>query len=144
MAENIPLEQRAGRNIGIESLPVFIQAAAGPEVAVTSIGSSEPGGAAVTLMTAVKNAVRTPFTRGPANGMVFNKDASNTALYLVWLDDGEGNLFLIDSGSVGGGDVEPLDLSGAGPGDPNAFTPAKPLCLCGNEKLIMRAFISED
>jgi hypothetical protein len=92
-------------------------------------------------MTAVKSGVRTPFTRGPANGMVFNKDSEDAA-YLVWLDDGEGNLFLIDEATISGSSVDPLDLSVDGKDNTNPFTPAKPLCLCDNEKLIMRAFES--
>lgn len=135
MANNPSLQQRAGRNIGIESLPPFIHSAGAPEVEVTP-GSGAVGQPA-TLLEAVESGLRTPFTRAATNGYIFNHQAEEVFVG-VFFEDGLGNSMLIGFQSVPASGAAAIDLSGAAPGE-NPFTPLKPLCLCDDEKLVARA-----
>lgn len=132
---NTPLEKRAGRNIGIESLPPFIHSAGAPEVEVTP-GTGALGQPA-TLLEAVESGLRSPFIRATTNGYVFNRQADEVNVN-VYFEDGLGNSMLIGLVNVAASDSAPLDLSGGVPGD-NPFNPYKPLCLCDDEKLVVRA-----
>lgn len=130
-----PLQQRAGRNIGIEVLPPYVQAAGSPEVPVVP-GSNGVLGSAAVLMEAVENALRTPFTRGEANAQVFNSEASDVGVGVTF-DDGQGNRLTIAGVLVTTGTAAPFifsDFSGACP-----FTSDLPLCLCDGEKLLVQA-----
>jgi hypothetical protein len=134
---NKPLQSRAGRNVGIESLPVFLQAAGAPEVVIDNIPAQPAVSAPVTLMEAVESALRTPFTRGEESGTIFNKDVSNVGVG-VYFEDDQGNQMLIAAVLTLAGSVAPLNLALTGV-DANPFTPAKPLSLCHGEKLVARA-----
>jgi hypothetical protein len=56
MPENIPLQQRAGRNIGVQVLPPYLHDAAMPEIAVNPTGVT-------TIMEGKDEVVRTPSIR---------------------------------------------------------------------------------
>lgn len=139
-----PLQQRAGRNIGIESLAVFRQAAGAPEV-VATIGAdidASPG-PQVTVMEGVEKALRTPTMTaavgtGPFSGWAFNSETVTLPQLKFYFQDELGNKMLIAniSSPLGGG---PLDLAVTPPSTPNPFTLFKPLCLCEDEKIVMRA-----
>jgi hypothetical protein len=132
---NQPLQQRAGRNIGIETLPVFLQAAGAPEIVVPITGA----GTYTTLLEAVEGVLRTPFTRGEEAGFVFNLDAS-ACDFGVFFEDDAGNRMLIAVGSVDASGTLALDLSVNGSAV-NPFTPAKPLCLFDGEKIVITALV---
>jgi hypothetical protein len=134
---NQPLEKRAGRNIGIESLPVFLQAAGAPEVLIANVPEAPTLSTAVTLLEGVEGALRTPFTRGEEAGMIFNPEA-DIAVVGVYFEDELGNRMLIALNFAAADAATPLDLSVTG-SDVNPFTPAKPLSLCDGEKLVVRA-----
>jgi hypothetical protein len=124
---DIPLQQRAGRNIGIESSPVFLQSAGGPEIAVKASGDT-------VIMEGVASAVRTPFTRGNFSGTVFN-DTVAAFFFNVYFKDELGNeLLLTTVQTVNPNSSIDLDLTGAG-----VFTPDLPLSLCEGEKLVLRS-----
>jgi len=137
---NEPLEKRAGRNIGIESLPVFLQAAGAPEVYLNNVPTEPALSSSATLLEAVESALRTPFTRGEESGMCFSSEAA-VATLRVYFDDGEGNEMLIATVAISAGSVAPLDLSVNG-SEINPFTPSKPLSLCDDEKIIVRASLA--
>lgn len=117
---NRPLQQRAGRNIGIESLAVFLQAAGALPVDV-AVDCPK-----TTLLEAVQNALRTPRMQSNS-GFVFN-DTGAQQLLKVYLQDKLNNSMLITSTVIpaSGG---PLDLTGV-------FSPSMPLCLCDGERLV--------
>ena len=132
MAANIPLQQRAGRNIGIESLPVFLQAAGAPEVVAQT---GVPFGPRVTLFKGVSNALRTPYLRAPSSGRVFCADTDPSGALGVFFQDDQGNEMLIAGVLMVAAGSYPLDLDSA----PAPFLNDKPLNLGFGEKLVAAA-----
>jgi hypothetical protein len=123
---NIPLQQRAGRNIGVEVTPPYIQGAAAPQILVATSGST-------VLMQGRENVARTPFVRTklyPALSWIYGVLFNNTAAsidYEVFFVDDENNEMEVSSGTVAANAVGSLTISVVG------FW-----ALCPGEKLVLR------
>lgn len=124
------LQRRAGRNIGIESMPVFIQAAGAPEEVVPTSGSQK------TVLAGVPTGLRTPFTC-ETNGYAFNTDAASVN-YLVFFEDSLGNQMCIGGGTVAAATADQMGWQTFN-GNDTPFTPQVPLCLAEGEKIIITA-----
>jgi hypothetical protein len=124
---NIPLQQRAGRNIGVEVTPPYIQGAAAPQILVAPTG-------ATVLMTGRENVARTPYGRArvyDSGAWGFGRIFNNTAVSIDWevsFVDTEGNEMLVASGTVGANSSEELEI--------NEVTGY--WALCAGEKLVLR------
>lgn len=132
MAENIPLQQRVGRNIGIEVLPPYILGAAMPEIEVNPTGVT-------VLMEGQDKVLRTPSVRVIDGyfGVVFNT-SGNTYLFEIFFVDNENNEMKIGEIPVPTIDEGvPLSLD-----DP--FAAGLFLGLCLGEKIIMRGSLVEE
>jgi hypothetical protein len=137
MPENIPLQQRAGRNIGTEVLPPFINGAAMPEIAVN------PSGVTV-VMEGQEGVVRTPCVRagndysqedGPNWGLVINQTDDDLNIDILFVDT-ENNEMKLGDIVVGAQSLEGLLLE-------YIFAAGAFLGLCPGEKIILRSSIAE-
>jgi hypothetical protein len=137
MPENIPLQQRAGRNIGTEVLPPFINGGAMPEIAVNPTG-------ATTIMEGQEGVVRTPChqvgilpgTDGPSFGAVINQNTDDYDIGIFFVDD-ENNEILIGSLNVLADENAPLNLEQA------YLAGGAVLGLCPGEKIILRSAVAQ-
>jgi hypothetical protein len=122
--QNIPLQQRAGNNIGNESLPPFIHGAAMPETAVNVSGNT-------TLMEGQDKVVRTPSVRTIAGnfGAVINQTANTYDCVVLFVDD-EGNEMPLGDFTVNPNSLGELNLEGY-------FAEGLFLGLCPGEKIIL-------
>jgi len=123
-SQNVPLQQRAGHNIGNESLPPFIHGAAMPETAVNVSGVT-------VLMVGQEKVVRTPSVRVVSGnfGAVINQTVNIYNFGVFFVDD-LGNEMLLGVGTSNPGLAE-LNLEGY-------FEQGLMLGLCLGEKIIMR------
>lgn len=128
--ENIPLQQRAGRNIGNEVLPPFIHGAAMPEIAVNTNGMT-------VLMEGQEKVLRTPSVRVVSGnfGGIINQSSINY-LATVYFVDNEGNEMAISEElDVGANDMTELNMGGD---SALALALGLFLGLCPGEKIILR------
>ncbi|MFQ5339934.1 MAG: hypothetical protein ACE5F6_00150 [Anaerolineae bacterium] len=137
MPENIPLQQRAGRNIGTEALPPFINGAAMPEIVVN------PSGVTV-VMVGQEGVVRTPCVRanslpdeldGPNWGFVINQTDNDLNIDILFVDNENNEMKL--------GDIVVLAQSLEGLILEYVFAAGAFLGLCPGEKIILRSSIAE-
>lgn len=124
---NVPLQQRAGRNIGVEGITPYVQGAATPETPVAANGDT-------VLMEGREHVARTPLVQGkipsgtiPAFGVCFNNTAGSID-YSIFFVDEDNREMLVGSGTVGANSAGPLMLT-----DANAIW-----ALCPGEKLVLR------
>ena len=126
--KNVPLQQRAGRNIGNEVLPPIIHGAAMPELAVNPSGDT-------VLMEGQENVVRTPCVRTVSGnfGAIINQTAILQGFIVLFRDD-EGNEMPISLPiAANAGDFGELNLGAF-------FAEGLFLGLCPGEKLILRPY----
>lgn len=123
---NIPLQQRAGHNIGNQGVFPFVHGAAGREIAVNVSG-------ATVLMEGRDKVVRTPCVGAiSANfGVLYNATTTSYDFTILFVDD-QGNESEIGEGTVAGGAVGQLNLEDDFE-EGEAF-----LGLCPGEKIILR------
>jgi len=133
---NVPLKQRAGRNIGVESLPVFLIAAGAPEVPVPSIAAATPGGTPAVLLEGVADGLRTPFVRGSTSGFAFNTGAADVTAAIYFVDD-LGNKMRIAEVVVPLNGSIALDIDAG-----NVFGLAQVLSLAEGEKMTCQAYLT--
>jgi hypothetical protein len=124
---NIPLQQRAGRNIGVEVTTPYVQGAASPETPVALIGPT-------TLMEGREHVARTPLVQGkipsgvtPAFGVLFNNTLGSIN-YSVFFVDAVNNEMLVGAGTVPANSAGPLVLTNA-----DAIW-----ALCPGEKIVLK------
>jgi hypothetical protein len=134
---NVPLKQRAGKNIGVESLPVFLIAAGAPEVPVPSIAAATPGGTPAVLLEGVADGLRTPTVRGAISGYAFNNGASDVVAAIYFVDDLGNKMRIAEVPVTAALGYAPLDLTGD-----NVFNTEKVLSLDVGEKLTCQAYLS--
>ena len=127
---NIPLQQRAGRNIGIEPslASAFLQDAQGPETDVNTAT-----GAKTTILECPQGMARAPQQAGfnQNAGMLINRSAAAFAYLVLFVDD-LGNELEINSGSVAANTAQGFSYTGT------SFTTAENLVLNPGEKIVLR------
>ena len=127
---NIPLQQRAGRNIGIEPslASAFLQDAQAPETDVNTAT-----GAKTTILECPEGMARAPQQAGfnQNAGMILNRSAATFPYEVLFVDD-LGNELAINSGSVPANTAQGFSYT-----DMNA-TSAENLVLNPGEKIVLR------
>ena len=127
---NIPLQQRAGRNIGIEPslASAFLQDAQAPETDVNTAT-----GAKTTILECPQGMARAPQQAGfnQNAGMILNRSAAAFAYDVLFVDD-LGNELVIGSGSVAANTVQGFSYT-----DANLLS-AENLVLNPGEKIVLR------
>jgi hypothetical protein len=124
---NVPVQLRAGRNIGIEpGLVPFVQDGASPETDVNpTVGS------VTVILECPERMARTPQTGGTVSGMISNRTAASF-LYEVYFRDDQGNdALLAASVTLLAGAISNF-LYGT-EGDDSA------LVLCPGEKIVLKS-----
>lgn len=127
---NIPLQQRAGHNIGNQGTFPFTHGAGSREIAVNVSG-------ATVLMEGRDKVVRTPCLGAElANfGFIFNSTATSYDYTVVFVDD-LGNEIEIGGDTVAGGAAYPLNLG-------DAFANGQAFVgLCPGEKIVLRMAVT--
>jgi len=98
---NKPLQDRAGRNIGIENGPTpFVQALGSRTSEINPVIGSE-----VVILECPEDTVRSLQTFCEDNGMLFNKTA-NVVVVNVFFEDALGNRMYLDNQTVAGNDTD--------------------------------------
>jgi hypothetical protein len=127
---NIPLQQRAGRNIGIEPslASAFLQDAQGPETDVNTAT-----GAKTTILECPQGMARAPQQAGfnQNAGMLINRSAATFPYEVLFVDD-LGNELMINSGTVAANTVQGFSYT-----DTNLIS-AENLVLNPGEKIVLR------
>jgi hypothetical protein len=127
---NIPLQQRAGRNIGIEPslASAFLQDAQGPETDVNTAT-----GAKTTILECPQGMARAPQQAGfnQNAGMLINRSAATFPYEVLFVDD-LGNELVINSGTVAANTVQGFSYT-----DTNLIS-AENLVLNPGEKIVLR------
>ena len=134
---NVPLKQRAGKNIGVESLPVFLIAAGAPEVPVPSIAAATPGGTPAVLLEGVADGLRTPFVRGTNSGFAFNTGADDVTAAIYFVDDLGNKMRIAEVNVTTAPGYAALDIESG-----QVFNLSKPLSLDVGEKLTCQAYLT--
>jgi hypothetical protein len=131
MPENIPLQQRAGRNIGVQVLPPYLHDAAMPEIAVNPTGVT-------TIMEGKDEVVRTPSIRVFAGnfGVIINQSALDYLFEVFFVDD-QNNELKIGEVESAAGDAAALNLWGY-------WGVGLFLNLCYGEKIILRGSLVQN
>jgi hypothetical protein len=122
---NVPLQNRAGKNVGNQPLHPFVHGAAMPETPVNTSGKT-------TLMEGQKNVVRTPTLPATVGsfGFVSNQSVISYDYTPIFVDN-EGNEMVIGPATtVAAGAVGILTLS-------NPFLDGAFLGLCEGEKIVL-------
>lgn len=130
MPENIPLQQRAGRNIGIEVLPPYIHGAGAPEIAVNPTGRT-------VIMEGQEGVVRSPSLRlhEAAFGFIFNQTAVEYDITILFVDD-QNNETEIGDAALLANSVVPLLLE-------SPFADGAFLGLCPGEKIVLDSAVAQ-
>lgn len=123
--QNVPLQQRAGNNIGNETLPPYIHGAAMPETPVNVNGVT-------VLMEGQEKVVRTPCVRTISGnfGAVINQTATSYDCVILFVDD-QGNEMVLGDFTADPSSMSELNLEGY-------FEQGLILALCPGEKIILR------
>jgi hypothetical protein len=131
MPKNIPLQQRAGRNIGVQVLPPYLHDAAMPEIAVNPTGVT-------TIMEGKDEVVRTPSIRVFAGnfGVIINQSALDYLFEVFFVDD-QNNELKIGEVESAAGDAAALNLWGY-------WGVGLFLNLCYGEKIILRGSLVQN
>jgi hypothetical protein len=129
--QNIPLQQRAGNNIGNETLPPYIHGAAMPETPVNTNGTT-------TLMEGQSKVVRTPCVRTIAGnfGALINQSPISYDCVILFVD-ALGNEMVLGDFIAGASGLSELNLEGY-------FAQGLILGLCPGEKIILRTAPTQD
>jgi hypothetical protein len=121
---NVPVQLRAGRNIGIEpGLVPFVQDGGGAETDVNPLGVT-------VILSCPERMSRTPQTGVASSGMIVNRTADDVDYAVYFRDDQGHEALLAAKVTVGSGDVDPF-LYGT-EGD------LAVLALCPGENIILR------
>jgi hypothetical protein len=131
MPENIPLQQRAGRNIGVQVLPPYLHDAAMPEIAVNPTGVT-------TIMEGKDEVVRTPSVRVFLGnfGAIINQTALDY-LFEIFFVDNQNNELKIGEVEADAGESTGLNLWGW-------WATSVLLGLCLGEKIILRGSLVQN
>jgi hypothetical protein len=107
---NVPLQQRAGRNIGIEPnlASAFLQDASGPETDVNTATNAK-----TTILECPEGMARAPQQAGfdQRAGMIINRSAADFDYLVLFVDD-LGNEIILSGSSVAANSAEGFSYTG--------------------------------